>query len=51
MTKDGYVVVEKVMTIPETAVQSGRPCAETDETWLAQYAQMKSRLRKLTNER
>lgn len=50
VTKDGFVVIEKVMTISDTAIHAGRPCLETDEEWLARYRLMKSRLRKLTSD-
>lgn len=50
VTKDGFVVIEKVMSISDTAIDAGRPCTETDEEWLGRYRQMKSRLRKLTSD-
>lgn len=44
--RDGYVVIEKSIPIPEDAVNAGHPCLETNDEWLSRYAQAKSQLRK-----
>lgn len=46
ITEDGYVVIERMAALPAAAVDGGRPCAESNSAWLAQYKEMKSRLNK-----